>query len=91
MEENEIKKRVEDQKWQQNEKERNNMQESINEWKKRAENGASIRYSHYAILFFIEMVSDHESTIDKFRVDIQALNQNLASLKEVHAENMLYL
>ena len=32
---------------------------------------------------FIEMVSDHESTIDKFRVDIQALKENLASLNEV--------
>ena len=51
--ENEIKKKAEEQKWQQAEKERNNMQELINEWKKKAEDGASMRYSYYIIKFLI--------------------------------------
>ena len=43
MGENELNKKVEDQKWQQEEKEKNNMQMLINELKKKAQDSESIR------------------------------------------------
>ena len=66
------------------------MQESIDEWKQKAEDGASIRYSCYKIIY-IGTVASQDSTIEKIRNEMEQLNKDLANQEKVrlNLENIM--
>ena len=66
------------------------MQESIDEWKQKAEDGASIRISCYKIIY-IGTVAAQDSTIEKIRNEMEQLNKDLANQEKVrlNLENIM--